>query len=249
MSGAHGNTPKQCDAVCCSSMRTPSSNSDMSPRNLLTAKPRKSARSSGRSRPTVPMIEANTPPRSMSATSSQGACTARDQAEVDQVDVAEIELGDAAGALDDDHVEPAGQVVVGAAHVDAQVVGEGVVAARRQRPPQPAVDDDLAAAVAVGLEQDRIHRRLGLQPARFRLGDLGAADLAAGAARVGVVRHVLRLERRHGNALTPQPGADGRRHPALARVGGGAADEDRPCRHVRPAAVPATPDTGRRRTP
>ena len=45
----------------------------VSPRNLLMAKPRNSARSSAVSRPTVPMTEANTPPRSISATRSHGA--------------------------------------------------------------------------------------------------------------------------------------------------------------------------------
>ena len=79
-----------------------------------------------------------------------------------------------------------------------------------------------------GLSRIGIHRRLRLEPARLRLRDLRAADLAARAARIRVVRHVLRLERRHRHAAPAQPRADRRRHPALAGVRRGAADEERP---------------------
>ena len=58
------------------------SNSDRSPRNLLTRKPRNSARSSGVSSETVPTMDAKTPPRSMSAHENPGRADTSRQAEI-----------------------------------------------------------------------------------------------------------------------------------------------------------------------
>ena len=55
--------------------------------------------------------------------------------------------------------------------------------------------------VARRLDQDRVHRRLGLEPGGRRLHGLGPADLGAVGRHDRVQRHVLRLERRDAHAL------------------------------------------------
>ncbi|CAI8397183.1 MAG: Uncharacterised protein [Synechococcus sp. MIT S9220] len=73
-SSSHGITPRTGMPVLVSSQRRPSSKSSRLPRNRLTSSPRISRRSSGFINWRVPMIWANTPPRSISATSRQLAC-------------------------------------------------------------------------------------------------------------------------------------------------------------------------------
>ena len=160
-----------------------------------------------------------------------GRLNARHQAEVDQVVLAQIQLGDAARPFDDDRVEAAGQIVIGREHDRSQLVGVRVVLASGERLPQTAVHDHLAAPVSTRLEQNRIHRRLRLEPARFGLRDLRAPNLSSRAAWVGVVGHVLRLEGRDRQPAVPEPRADGGGHPALAGIRGCPANEQRPRRH------------------
>ena len=157
---------------------------------------------------------------------------AGDEPEVHQIVRAQVQLADAAGAFDHDHVEAARQIGVGGEDLADQHVEGGVVVARRQRLPHPPVQHDLAGAVAIRLQQDRVHRRLRLQPARLGLRHLRPPDLAAAATRVGMVRHRLRLERRDADAAAVQPCADRGSHPALARVRRRPTDEERPRRHA-----------------
>ncbi len=103
---------------------------------------------------------------------------------------------------------------------------------RRMFPTGLPAHDHLAAGVGVGLEQDGVHPHVGLQAAGLGLHDLGAAHLAAVARDERIERHVLRLERRHANAVLEQNAAQGRRQHALAGVGAGALD------HRAPAAPP-----------
>ncbi len=60
-----------------------------------------------------------------------------------------------------------------------------------------------------------------------RLQRLGAADLAAIGRHRGVVRHVLRLERPHLQALPREGAAEPGDHQRLADVGSGALEHDR----------------------
>ena len=128
--------------------RTPSSNSERSPRNLLIAKPRNSDRSSALSSWTLPITEREHPAALDVGDQQPRRADPGDQAEIDQIVVAQVQLADAAGALDDDHVESARQIGIGLEHRGAQFVGVRVVLARGQRLPQAAVDDHLAGAVA-----------------------------------------------------------------------------------------------------
>ena len=68
---------------------------------------------------------------------------------------------------------------------------------RPQRAPALALHDDLRTAVGLRLQQHRIHVYARSHSRRARLHRLGAADLAALHRNGRIVRHVLRLERRH----------------------------------------------------
>ena len=59
-----------------------------------------------------------------------------------------------------------------------------------------ALDDDLRPGLALRLQKHRIHVHRWLAPRGERLGDLRPADLATLDGYAGIVRHVLRLERR-----------------------------------------------------
>src|SRR5215469_3531197 len=93
--------------------------------------------------------------------------------------------------------------------------------------PNISVYDNLASAIGVRLQKDRVHRRLRLQSACPSLCDLCPSDLASRAAWVGVVGHVLRLERGYPDAQPPQPRAYRGCHPAFSCMGGSAANENR----------------------
>jgi len=80
----------------------------------------------------------------------------------------------------------------------------------------PAEDDDLAARIALRLDEHRIHAHVGLDAGREGLQVLRDADLPAGDD-AGVVRHVLRLERDDVDAAPPQRTAERRRDEALPR--------------------------------
>ena len=71
----------------------------------------------------MPTTDANTPPRSMSATSIHGARIRGHQPEVHEVELAQVQLADAAGAFDDDDVEAAREILVRGEHVRPQLVG------------------------------------------------------------------------------------------------------------------------------
>ena len=73
ISSSHGITPSTGRPVWRSSHWRPSSNNSRRPRKRLISRPRMRGRSTGRSKDKVPTICANTPPRSMSATSKQRA--------------------------------------------------------------------------------------------------------------------------------------------------------------------------------
>ncbi|MCY1173601.1 hypothetical protein D9M73_137670 [compost metagenome] len=85
-----------------------------------------------------------------------------------------------------------------------------------------AVDDDLSAGVAIGLEQHRVHVGVRRQSSGLGLNRLSPADLAAVGGHGTVERHVLRLERHHRHALAQQPAAQRGHQGALAGIGGGA---------------------------
>ncbi|RMS04581.1 hypothetical protein ALP75_204956 [Pseudomonas syringae pv. actinidiae] len=85
-----------------------------------------------------------------------------------------------------------------------------------------AMNNDLCAGVAVGLEQHRVHVGVRRQEARLGLHGLRPTDLAAVRRHRAVERHVLRLERHDFYALAGQPAAQCRHQGTFTGVGGGA---------------------------
>src|SRR5699024_5231365 len=80
-------------------------------------------------------------------------------------------------------------------------------------------------ALAAGFEQHRVHRRLRLRTGReglrpLRPADLDTGDLGAAGGDHRVVRHVLRLERRHRQPPPSQRPTQRGGHHGLARIGG-----------------------------
>ena len=129
-----------------------------------------------------------------------------------------------------------------AARACSVLVGAGVGVAERL-----AHQRHLAAALARGLEQDRVHRGLGLEPGGRRLHRLGAADLGARRAVTNELSAMFCAL--NGATRTPwrasqrQSGGDDR----LAGVGVRAGDEQRSAhtRASRPPRRVAAPAAGR----
>ena len=137
-------------------------------------------------------------------------------AHVREVGVAEVDLRGTARALEHDELvlgEQAPQRVLGDGPERAATLAPGKAA---EREIGPAEDDDLAARVALRLDEHRIHAHVGLDAGREGLQVLRDADLPAGDD-AGVVRHVLRLERDDVDPAPPQRTAERRRHEALPR--------------------------------
>ena len=132
-------------------------------------------------------------------------------------EVGEVDLGRAAGALDDDELVLAAQPVERRGHRRPQVRAALAPRHRGEVGPGDAVDDDLAAGVGLRLQQHRVHPHVGLDAGGPGLQPLGDADLAA-VDDAGVVRHVLGLERHDVDAVAGEPAAQRRDEPALAGV-------------------------------
>ena len=141
---------------------------------------------------------------------------------VDDVLVAQVDLGRAAGALDDDEVVGGAQALVGGGDGGPDLRLVGVVLAHRHVPHGTAEDDDLAAGLRARLEQHRVHVHVRLDAGRARLVRLRAAELAALRRDERVERHVLGLERRHAVAAARVDAAERRGQHALAGVRAGA---------------------------
>ena len=240
--GSHGSTPSTGRPVSRSSVSRPGRSRPTSPRNLLTTNPATSAWSSASSSASVPCMAANTPPRSMSPTSTVGMRAVPGEPHVDEVVRPQVDLGGAAGPLADDDVVAGGELVV---RRERRLGQGGPPAGERrgvERPRRPPTHHHVAAQVAAGLEQHRVHRGLGLGAGREGLHPLRTADLGPVGGDHGVVGHVLRLERRDVHAATAQcpaqPGGDDR----LAGVRGGAGDEEaaHAAQGTRSASSPST---------
>jgi hypothetical protein len=90
------------------------------------------------------------------------------------------------------------------------------------RPGAPALHDHLRAGVGLRLQQHRVHVHRRRQRAARACKRLRPADLAAVGRHRGVVRHVLRLERRYPQAAPHQRAAQPRHHHRLADMAAGA---------------------------
>ena len=101
------------------------------------------------------------------------------EAHVGDIALAQVDLGGRARAFHDDGLILRRQSAVRSEHRVARRLLVGVVLQRFHVADGAAVDDDLRAGVAVGLEQHRIHVGVRREPRRLRLHCLRAPDLAA----------------------------------------------------------------------
>ena len=148
------------------------------------------------------------------------------QAHVDDVILFQIDLGGAPGALNDNDIILRSQRPIGLqdhGH-EAPLVGEilpGVHVAQDLAP-----HNDLGSGICGGLEQDRVHPDIRLDPGGFRLHDLGPPHLQPIGCDVGVEGHILGFERGDPVAVLPEDPAQTGRQQALARIGHGPLDHD-----------------------
>ena len=164
------------------------------------------------------------------------------QAHVDNVLLLQVDLGGTACPLDDDDVIVGGQAVVGLQNGGnirplAAVVFHGPHIALDN-----AVDDDLAAHIGGGLQQDGVHAHIGSDAGGLCLHHLGAAHLAPRRSDKGVEGHVLTFEGRHPPAVLFENTAQARRQQAFPGIGHGALDHDAFC-HI---SIPPRSPQGRR---
>jgi hypothetical protein len=144
------------------------------------------------------------------------------EAHVGDVAVAQVDFRRAARPFHHDEIVGLLQPREGFQHLAQQARLVAVVIPRLQVADGVALDDDLGAGIAVGLEQHRVHVAVRREAAGLRLHRLGAADFAAVHGHGAVERHVLRLERRHTETAPGKDAADARHQRALAGVRGAA---------------------------
>ncbi len=137
---------------------------------------------------------------------------------VHEVGVAQVDLGRAPRALDDDHVVRRPQARQALGHDRRQLRLTRAVLAEAHAGDGPTADDELRAVVRLGLQEDRVHLHRRLDARGLRLRGLSPADLAAVGGDRGVERHVLRLERRHPETGAREDATEGRREQALAHA-------------------------------
>ena len=115
---------------------------------------------------TVPTIWAMTPPRSMSPTSTTGTPARVGEAHVGDVALAQVHLGRAARALDDDEVRALGEPGEALEDAGHQRGLEAVVVAGAAAGQHPPLHHHLRAGLALGLEQHRVHVDAAARPRR-----------------------------------------------------------------------------------
>jgi hypothetical protein len=142
------------------------------------------------------------------------------RAHVCEVGRAEICLGRAACAFDEDEVVLGEEVLQRGRGDRPELPGPVPPPARSELVVDLPHHDHLAAVVSLRLDEDRVHPHVRLDPGGERLQVLGDAHLAAGGDAC-VVRHVLRLERRDAYSATEERPRERGRHDALS---GGARD-------------------------
>ena len=112
-----------------------------------------------------------------------------------------------------------------------------------QRAPALALHDDLRAGIGLRLQQHRVHVNARRHPRRPRLHGLGAADLAALDRHGGIVRHVLRLERRHLQTTPHQRTGEPCDNRRLAGIRAGGLNHQRGRRPLHQNSMPFWPFT------
>src|SRR5688572_28652145 len=154
----------------------------------------------------------------------------RGEAQIHQIVLLEIELGNASRSFDDDEIVSFAEASVSIEHTLEEEIKVTVVVAGAERFPGPSIQHHLASECPCGLQQDGIHVGVRLNAAGLCLCGLSSSDFAAVRTHGRVVGHVLGLERRHTMSHSIEIATQGRCHPALAYVGSGTADKNGLCR-------------------
>ena len=149
------------------------------------------------------------------------------EAHIGDVAGAQVDLGRAARALDQDDV--------GASPDDREALHDRRqqfalarrIVARPHRRETATLHDHLRAGLALRLQQHGVHVHARRDAGGTRLQRLRAADLAAIRRDRGVVRHVLRLERHDAHAAPDQEARQTGDQRRLADVGAGALEHQR----------------------
>lgn len=144
--------------------------------------------------------------------------------EVGDVAVHEVELDGTARSFDEKEVSAFPPPPEGRFDVLPKLRDFGVVVGCGKVLAGLAEHHQLRAFFAAGLEENGVHVGFGKEAARLGLHRLSPANLASVGGGIGIVGHVLRLERSHTDAPLAQTGAKGGGEPAFAAVGGGAED-------------------------
>ena len=221
----------------------PCSNNPTSPRNLLTMKPWIRASSSGSRTRCVPARLAMTPPRSISPSITTGTLAAAANPML-AISPARRLISAGLPAPSTRTISASrGEVSKTLQHRRQQGRLLVQIVLGTQRAPALALHDDLRAGVGLRLQQHRVHVHAGRHPRRPRLHGLGAADLAALDRHGGIVRHVLRLERRHLQTAPHQRTGKPRDDRRLAGVGAGGLDHQRGRRPLHQNSMPFWPFT------
>ena len=181
--------------------------------------------SAGSSSASVPYRAANTPPRSMSPTTTTGSPAARASPML-AMSVSRRLISAGLPAPSQMTTSYSARRSVEAVQGDLeQVPGVRAVLGGADLVARLAEHDDVGAGVAARLEQHRVHPRVWLDARRRGLHGLGPADLGAVWGDEGVEGHVLGLERRDPDSLPGQPAAQPGGEHAFPGVRGGPGDE------------------------
>ncbi len=148
---------------------------------------------------------------------------------------AQINLGGAARPLDDHKVAGGFKAREAFHHRRSQPGFPRLIIARFRLTGDLSAHDDLRAIIALRLEQHRIHIDACRQTRGPRLQGLRTADFAAIHRHGGVIRHILRLERRNANAAIGEGARQSRDDERFADVGPRALDHQRPAHESRKA--------------
>ena len=141
------------------------------------------------------------------------------KAHIGDVAGAQIDLGRAPRALDQDDVGALPDPREALQHLRQQLALRLPYSRARIVPKRRPCTIDLRAGLALRLEQHRVHVDRRREPRRARLQRLRPADLAAIGGHRGIVRHVLRLERRDLQPAPPAAPGTARRRSSTCRHG------------------------------